>query len=459
MLPEVLKTESVEKGDSFLPISFIHCSDLHLGYDQYGQEERFLDFGRSFSHIVDYALAHEVNYVVVAGDMFNKRSINSRTLAQAMSLLDKLRAAQIPVIAIEGNHDKAPYGEQDSWMWFLNQQGYLHLLQPGFDDGCLVVTPWDEASRRGTSLGFPGIRFIGLGYQGSMMPRRLGELSAQLEQAPEYTVLLLHSAIQKMMHLGGIGREDIAPLRKRVDYVAMGHIHRRYEEDNWIYNPGSPECWDLGESQGEKGFYHVVCTTREEPAEVTFVPSQRRPVYTTSVDAGGCQTLEEVYSRCRTKISALNIPSDCRALVRLTLTGALPFNPLAVDTGLIEQEVHDLASCLVAEIQNDCFLDQEGLHGQDTAGSVSREQLERTVLDRLFRQEPGMQKWAEDLVDLALAVKDLTASEPDDHHLAAAIERLAERLVLAAGHSEGEPALAIQEIAAATLETPQEGKP
>ena len=95
-----------------------------------------------------------------------------KTLSQAIAQLTRLKIAGIEVIAIEGNHDKVPYGEDDSWMSFLNDQGYFYLLGSCYDEqGKLILKEWSPESP-GNILVKDGIRFIGLGYLGSMTEKR-----------------------------------------------------------------------------------------------------------------------------------------------------------------------------------------------------------------------------------------------------------------------------------------------
>ncbi len=46
---------------------FMHVADVHLGYQQYGLKERFNDFSRVFLHLVDEAIAQQVDFIMLAG--------------------------------------------------------------------------------------------------------------------------------------------------------------------------------------------------------------------------------------------------------------------------------------------------------------------------------------------------------------------------------------------------------
>src|SRR2546425_12743190 len=107
--------------------SFIHIADTHLGYEQYGVRERFNDFSRAFWSIIDDAVARGVDFVVIAGDLFNKRAIDAQTLIHAIEGLRKLKEAGIVVITSQGNHDRSYYRNGTTWDQFLLYPGYLTL--------------------------------------------------------------------------------------------------------------------------------------------------------------------------------------------------------------------------------------------------------------------------------------------------------------------------------------------
>ncbi len=52
-------------------------ADMHLGYRQYDLEQRFIDLGLTFKQIIEYAVLNKVEFVLISGDLFDKRSINA----------------------------------------------------------------------------------------------------------------------------------------------------------------------------------------------------------------------------------------------------------------------------------------------------------------------------------------------------------------------------------------------
>lgn len=392
-----------------MEISFLHCSDLHLGFSQFGLEERFQDFGQSFRTIAEVAIGKQVQYLVISGDFFNKRSINSQTLAQADEVFSLLRENSVQVIAIEGNHDKAPYGEGDSWMRYLHERGSMVLLQPEFHDGKLVLNEQCVAE-------FPGIRFVGLGYLGSMTARRLAELRELLTPSEDFTVLLLHAAVDMLYHLGGVKRSDLDGLEELVDYVALGHIHGRYEREDWIYNPGAPEAWDLGEFAQEKGCYYV--QLGPEGKMVEFIPSTPRKIYNLKIDLSQLTNPLEIGTLCVEKLQNMWGLTESAAMVRLELTGEVSFNPLAINQSELVSILKESFPLIYVEVLNQTVLKGQRV-AELTDAQFNREQIESIVLGDLIKRNFAGQEFEDDSfitagIELAQALKELSVAGDHD---------------------------------------------
>ena len=165
--------------------SFIHIADTHLGYEQYGVRERFNDFSRVFWDTMEEAVHRQVNFVVIAGDLFNKRAIDAQTLIHAIEGLKKLKERRIPVIAIEGNHDRSYYRDGISWLQFLCHQEYLILLAPYMRDGAPVLSRWQPDTMRGSHVDLVGgrLRVYGLPWQGAATNRSMEGLAEAMAAA------------------------------------------------------------------------------------------------------------------------------------------------------------------------------------------------------------------------------------------------------------------------------------
>lgn len=92
---------------------FIHTGDTHIGYRQYHSPERRRDFLRAFRQVVDDAVETDVDAVVHAGDLFHDRRPGLVDLQGTVDILRDLRAADIPFLAVVGNHE----GKRDAqWL-------------------------------------------------------------------------------------------------------------------------------------------------------------------------------------------------------------------------------------------------------------------------------------------------------------------------------------------------------
>src|SRR5258708_954513 len=210
--------------------SFIHVADIHLGYEQYGVRERYNDFSRAFWDIMQEAVERNVTFVAIAGDLFNKRAIDALTLIHAIEGLKELKQRGIPVIAIEGNHDRSYYREGTSWLQFLCHQQYITLLDPRMQDGAPLLEPWNAGNMLGAYIDLPGgkLRVYGLKWQGAATVRTLEGLTSALEAAREeeqasgieYRLLMMHTGVDGIVpRLAGLPTQSqFEPLKKHIDY-------------------------------------------------------------------------------------------------------------------------------------------------------------------------------------------------------------------------------------------------
>jgi len=87
-------------------VRFAHIADVHLGYEQYHLSFRADDFAKAFERVVESSLERDVDFVIIAGDLFHRSNPNPKAIKQAIEFLSQFKKENIPVFAIEGNHDK-----------------------------------------------------------------------------------------------------------------------------------------------------------------------------------------------------------------------------------------------------------------------------------------------------------------------------------------------------------------
>ncbi len=257
-------------------MKLLHCADLHLGNAPGNHDARFYDHCFQLAHVAELSVSLGVEAVLVCGDLFHQRNIEPRTLAATVEPLEALRSRGIPVIAVEGNHDKAFYTMRESWMEYLHSAGLITLLRPTYENAQPHLVPYYKG--RGGIHIVGGVRFVGFGYLGSATRSRLAALSNELAPFDGFTVGLLHTGVDNLrgLDLGAITSADLEPFRGLVDYFAMGHIHSRYD-NGYAFNPGAPEYVHIGEAQQPQRGFYLVTTHEDHSFQAEFLPSVTRP--------------------------------------------------------------------------------------------------------------------------------------------------------------------------------------
>ncbi|MBO8182268.1 MAG: exonuclease SbcCD subunit D [Archaeoglobus sp.] len=238
-------------------VKFVHMADIHLGNKQYGSEERQMDFAQAFLNAIKFAVKEKVDFILIAGDLFHKKSeMDPVTLLQASKVLEIPKKEGIPVIGVEGNHDSTYFRESYSWMDYLAVNGLLINLKPSFDDGKLKLEEWD--GKGGAYYDIDGTRIYGMKYYGSISERILEEYFAKLKPGKK-TIFMAHIGVEgyvKNMY-GCISSSKLHKLGRKVDYIALGHVHKSFVEKNLVFNPGSLEACDISETAYERGVFLV----------------------------------------------------------------------------------------------------------------------------------------------------------------------------------------------------------
>lgn len=80
-------------------------SDVHLGFRQYGLEERWIDFNNAFTDALQKFQTAGIQHVLIAGDLLHQSRPTARTMAYLKQLDDWLQAVGIHLYVVRGNHD------------------------------------------------------------------------------------------------------------------------------------------------------------------------------------------------------------------------------------------------------------------------------------------------------------------------------------------------------------------
>lgn len=321
-------------------MKFIHAADLHLDsplrglerYDGAPVEAMRGATRRAFENLVDLALSEAVDFVLLAGDLYDGDWKDYNTGLFFAHQMGRLREAGIQALMVAGNHDAASQMTKT-----LRLPDNVHLFSTRQPETRILDTL--------------GVAVHGQGFATRAVSE---DLTRRYPQALPglFNIGLLHTSLD-----GRPGHESYAPctldgLRSRgYDYWALGHVHQHeiVAEDPWVVFPGNLQGRHVRET-GAKGGVLV----RVENGRVTDMDHPSLDVARWAVcrvDLTDAATLENVYDRIEPVLRAAVATAAGRLLaVRLRLTG-----PCAVHSRLRaapEQAINDcraLANTLGAD--------------------------------------------------------------------------------------------------------------
>lgn len=398
-----------------MPVRFIHTSDIHLGKTYRtlgGDAQRYQDFFATFAGIVDDAVRERVDFLLIGGDLFHTGQILPKTFAKTIEILQPLKDAGIPCLAVEGNHDWIHRRDSVSWMEALSQLGYLRLLRPArTGDGGYLFEPFDPEEGVGGHIEIKGVNVYGLGYIGSQAGNHVARICQAVSTSRN--ILLFHVGVWSYspVEIGNIKPEEALPLAECFDYLALGHGHKPYivvtpEGRPYAFNPGSPECVNFGEERYDKGYY-LVTLGDDGAAEHEFRRTSPRPMLVLTVDLDGAANVTDALEKFRTGVrERVSACSDPRApLIELRLVGKVGFHPFELNRDRLRVALLDFCQPLHLEIKN--HLSQVAGGGGEEKVKKSLAEIERDVLGELIGASSQFQGREDELVALSLAIRDL----------------------------------------------------
>lgn len=393
---------------------FIHTSDIHLGKTyrtSTGEAERYEDFFHCLAGIVTDAIEAKADFVLIGGDLFHVGQILPKTFAKTIETLQPLKDANLPCIAIEGNHDWIHRRDSISWMEALSQMGYIHLLRPSrTEGGGYCFNPFDVETGIGGHVEIGGLNIYGLGYIGAQAGSHVERICEAV--TTDNNLLLFHVGIWSYspVEIGNMKLEDAHPLADKFGYVALGHGHKPYiiktaAKKPYAFNPGSPERVNLGEEKYDKGYYFVTFENGEFITE--FRNTSPRPMFVVTIELEGAGNAEQALDMFREQVVAkVDASSDERKpLLELKLIGRVGFHPFELGREKLKLVLDELVDPLHVEIKNHLSLVTSAGEGETAKKSLV--EIEQDVLRDLITAGSGYQGREDELIRFSMALRDM----------------------------------------------------
>ncbi|EOP57913.1 MULTISPECIES: metallophosphoesterase family protein [Bacillus] len=316
-------------------VKFIHAADLHLDSPFKGMEmnvpssvwERMKQSTfQSFERIIDKAIQERVDFVLLAGDLYDAETRSLRAQVFVREQMKRLSQYEIPVYIIHGNHDHLG----GSWAAIEFPEN-VHVFaepyveeKPFYKDGELLAS------------------IYGFSYLQQAVTDNMTAQYAKMSDAP-FHIGMLHGSVEGDAEHNRYAPFQIRELKEKgFDYWALGHIHKReiLAEEPYIIYPGNIQGRHRKET-GEKGAYLVEIT--EQGTVCSFFGAADVVWGETEISIDELQTVDDLMIACTEVMNEWRQEEE-GTLLTVVFIGQGPLSPYLRDEKRVEEIFHILAA-------------------------------------------------------------------------------------------------------------------
>jgi len=310
-ISDTLSSETIFKGIN--KMKFIHAADIHLDsplrglarYEGAPVEQMQRATRRAFINMIDLACNESVDFILLAGDLYDVDWKDYNTGLFFNQQMSRLRDANIPVFMVLGNHDA----------------GNTITRQLRLPDN---VTEFHYRSPETKVLDKIGVAIHGQSFANKSIT---DDLSIAYPNAlPGYfNIGLLHTSLN-----GRQGHDHYAPctlpslLSHGYDYWALGHIHKReiLHEKPWVVFAGNLQGRHARET-GAKGC--TLVKVKDGQTVVSPIPVDVFRWEECFVGVNDVVEADDIIDKARCAVSEAMQNADGRPLaLRFIIKGACP---------------------------------------------------------------------------------------------------------------------------------------
>ena len=275
-------------------MKIIHTADLHLeskmgvNFDKETAKKRRNELLFTFENLIIEAKKSDVKVIIIAGDMFDTKSVNKKTKEYILNLFKN--NSDIDFIYTSGNHDEDNY--------FFDSTDLPENFKSFTDD-------WYTYS-------YDDVEITGINYNDKTAKSLYDTLS--LDKSKK-NIVVLHGQVSQYKAQGCINLNQL--IDKGIDYLALGHIHslqfaKLDDRGVWVYS-GCLEPRGFDET-GDKGYILIDTENIRKPE---FVKFSLRTCHDLEVDITGFNEWMEISNKIIDYLG--QFPHE--DLIHLTLVG------------------------------------------------------------------------------------------------------------------------------------------
>ena len=210
---------------------------------------------QSFQKAMQICIEKKVEFVLIAGDLFDNAYPPIEILKETFAEFRKLSDAKIPCFIIAGSHDYSVSGK--TFLDVLEKAGFCkNVYNAEVKEEEIILNPTI----------YQGIAIYG--YPGKKSGLEINDIrKVKLNDAPGmFKIFMLHTTIDKAKGVLPIDSLE-THLLPPADYYALGHLHIDFQYENFVYpGPVFPNNFQELENL-QNGSFYIVNTDSDNPLE------------------------------------------------------------------------------------------------------------------------------------------------------------------------------------------------
>ncbi len=344
-------------------MKFVHIADTHFDSpfvnlsDKDGLGDlRRLEQRKAFKKVIEYIKENDIKYLFISGDLYEQKYIKKSTIEYINNLFKEIPETRIFIAP--GNHD--PYVKNSYYNKF-NWNENVKIFNANIE-----------------KVELEDVNIYGYGFN-DFYCKYSGIEDLKIDDKNKLNILVIHGTLDG----GTIENSEYNPLNKRMlrekgfDYVALGHIHKLYynEEINQnIVYPGSTVSLGFDEL-GQHGM--IIGDLEKGRIQLKFLPLDEVEFKLQDVDVTGIKSKEELIEN----INELEFSDD--NLIEIILLGRRNFE-------IDKYELYKLISNdKIIKIKNKTKIgyDLENLANDNTLKGLFAKEMYRRLNDENLSEE------------------------------------------------------------------------
>lgn len=375
-----------------LAFKFSHIADCHIGG---WRDPRMKQLSvEAFENAIATSIERKVDFVLIAGDLFNTALPDIDSIKAVIAALSRLRKKDILCYFIPGSHDFSPNGK--TFLDVIEEAGLgINVYLPKIKDDKLSLRFFTDKK---TNVKIAGM----LGRKGQLESEDYDALDyTALEKEPGFKIFMFHTSITEMKpkELEMMTSFPVNILPAGFDYYAGGHVHivKKYDSQkhkNVVYpGPLFPNSFSEFEKLKNGSFYIIEVDDKQINLEKINI--ELKPVVIIELNAES-MAVEKLTTEIKNKIKEKELDD---AIVLIRIYGTLSSGKLSdIDFNSLLAEVYNKGAYFVMRNTSKLFIKDIETKNIDLESSQDIEQ--ELIKENKGQQENTFKDEARAIIDL-----------------------------------------------------------